>query len=117
MTARCRAAAYAADYRAGTPRACVVCKGTYAPGTYGSHKDSHPADLYRRRAVLGRRGPRNSERSLAITVAIRAGASGAAVSRVLGISRERVRQVWQRETGQPLPRHNGRMTRHREVDR
>lgn len=38
-----------------------------------------------------------------ILAGVRTGMSGAAVGRMVGLSRERVRQVWMRETEQPLP--------------
>jgi hypothetical protein len=45
----------------------------------------------------------NEDRERYVLAAIRAGASGAQVARSLGISRERVRQIWTRATGEPIP--------------
>jgi len=91
-------------------RFCVICDGMYASGTYSEHRATHPPAVYGFAGRLERRGRRTDEHSLAVTVAIKTGASGAAVARVLGISRERVRQIWVRQTGTPLP-HGGRRIR------
>jgi hypothetical protein len=40
----------------------------------------------------------------AIVAAVAAGRRGAEVARAFGVSRERVRQIWTRDTGRPLPR-------------
>lgn len=79
-------------------RVCTICGSHYESGTYGRHKNSHRPEQY----GIGK--PDRARRDVRLLLAgIRTGMSGADVARMEGISRERVRQLWVKATGAPLP--------------
>lgn len=78
-------------------RQCRRCPEQYKAGHYGVHRLDHPG---RSRPPL----PHLSDRNLAIVEAVRSRESAASVGRRLGLTRERVRQIYTRITGEALPR-------------
>lgn len=76
-------------------RLCKRCGDRYPTGTYSEHRLSHPVGLLPR--------TRTSARNAAVVARINAGESGADIGLDLGITRERVRQIYKRVTGESIP--------------
>lgn len=80
-------------------RTCTRCGVRYPPGGYSLHAAASPSHPRLSRRQRGALTPPQRERNAAIVAAVRTGRTGRDIALEFGITRERVRQIWNRTTG------------------